>query len=163
MNAGTRDGETFDTLTSLTLVDSDGAISVRGRDTFRQSYRDGGLRDAIVVQATFELQPDDPKAIFERFTQSLKKRNATQPVSTRSVGCVFRNPPGDAAGRLIEEAGCKTLRLGGVEVSGLHANYFVNQGGGSAGDFLALMAEVRRRVREKSGVELEPEVKFWGF
>lgn len=163
MNAGTRDGETFEHLVSLTLVDRDGAIAVHGRDRFRATYRDGGLRDAIVVQATFELTPDDPKAIFERFSTSLKKRNATQPVSQRSVGCVFRNPAGDAAGRLIEAAGCKTLRIGGVEVSGMHANYFVNDGRGSAADFVALMGEVRKRVQERFGVELEPEVKFWGF
>lgn len=163
MNAGTRDGETFEHLVSLTLVDPDGRLEVLGKDRFRATYRDGGLRDAIVLQATFELTPDDPKAIFERFSASLKKRNATQPVSQRSVGCVFRNPAGDAAGRLIEVAGCKTLRIGGVEVSGMHANYFVNDGGGSAADFVALMGEVRSRVRARFGVELEPEVKFWGF
>lgn len=163
MNAGTRDGETFEHLVSLTLVDPDGRLEIVGKDRFRATYRDGGLRDAIVLQATFELTPDDPKAIFERFSASLKKRNSTQPVSQRSVGCVFRNPAGDAAGRLIEVAGCKTLRIGGVEVSGMHANYFVNDGGGSAADFVALMGEVRARVRARFGVELEPEVKFWGF
>ena len=163
MNAGTRDGETFDLLASLTVVEPDGSIAVRGPDRFQQRYRDGGLRDDIVVQATFALTPDDPNAIFERFSASLKKRNATQPVSQRSVGCVFRNPPGDAAGRLIEASGCKTLEIGGIEVSGLHANYFINRGSGSAAEFVALMQEVRRRVREQSGVELEPEVKFWGF
>jgi UDP-N-acetylmuramate dehydrogenase len=162
MNAGTRDGETFDRLVSLTVVESDGSIEVRGPDRFEATYRDGRLRGAIAVQATFALEPDDPKAIFERFSASLKQRNATQPVTQRSVGCVFRNPAGDAAGRLIDAAGCKTLRVGAIEVSGLHANYFVNHGAGSAADFVALMQEVQRRVRAESGVELEPEVKFWG-
>lgn len=163
MNAGTRDGETFDLLVSLTVVEPDGTIAVRRPEQFRHQYRDGGLGEAIALQATFALEPDDPKAIFERFTASLKKRNATQPVSQRSVGCVFRNPAGDAAGRLIEAAGCKTLQVGGIEVSGMHANYFVSNGSGTAAEFLALMQEVRRRVRDKFGVELEPEVKFWGF
>ena len=163
MNAGTRDGETFDHLVSLTLVEPEGRLDVRGKDRFRAVYRDGGLRDAVVLQASFELVPDDPKAIFERFSQSLKRRNATQPVSQRSVGCVFRNPAGDAAGRLIEAAGCKTLRAGGIEVSGQHANYFVNDGRGSAADFVGLMAEVKKRVHDRFGVDLEPEVKFWGF
>lgn len=163
MNAGTRDGETFDHLVSLTVVEPDGRIVVRGPEAFRAVYRDGGLGGAIVLQASFELTPDDPKAIFERFSQSLKRRNATQPVSQRSVGCVFRNPDGDAAGRLIEAAGCKTLRAGGIEVSGLHANYFLNEGSGSAADFVALMDEVRKRVRDRFGVDLHPEVKFWGF
>jgi UDP-N-acetylmuramate dehydrogenase len=163
MNAGTRDGETFDLLASLTVVDPDGRIEVRGPENFDQRYRDGGLHDAIVLSATFALVPDDPQAIFERFSASLKKRNATQPVSQRSVGCVFRNPPGDAAGRLIEAAGCKTIKVGAVEVSGLHANYFINTGSGTAADFLALMAQVRARVRDKFGIDLEPEVKLWGF
>lgn len=163
MNAGTRDGETFDLLRSLTVVEPDGTIAVWAPERFAATYRDGRLRGAIAVQATFELSPDDPQAIFERFSTSLKKRNATQPVSQRSVGCVFRNPAGDAAGRLIESAGCKTLRAGGLEVSGLHANYFVNDGGGSAADFVQLLQEVQRRVRAEHGVELEPEVKFWGF
>lgn len=163
MNAGTRDGETFDLLVSLTVVEPDGTIAVRGPDRFAHQYRDGGLAGAIALQATFQLEPDDPKAIFERFSASLKKRNATQPVAQRSVGCVFRNPAGDAAGRLIEAAGCKTLQVGGIEVSGMHANYFVSSGSGTAADFVALMAEVTRRVRDKFGVELQPEVKFWGF
>lgn len=163
MNAGTRDGETFDTLVSLTVVEPDGEIAVRGPDRFTPRYRDGGLGDAIAVQATFALVPDDPNAIFERFSNSLKKRNATQPVTRHSVGCVFRNPDGDAAGRLIEQAGCKTMRAGAIEVSGMHANYFVNDGGGTAADFMALLAEVRARVLNRFGVELEPEVKFWGF
>lgn len=163
MNAGTRDGETFELLSSLTTVTRDGDLRVFGREGFRPRYRDGGLGDEIVLQATFALTPDDPQAIFERFSASLKKRNATQPVTQRSVGCVFRNPPGDAAGRLIEVAGAKMLRIGNIEVSGLHGNYFINLGAGSAADFVALMEEVRRRVRERFGIELEPEVKFWGF
>lgn len=163
MNAGTRDGETFDTLVSLTVVEPDGTIAVRGRDSFQPVYRDGCLRDAIVVQATFHLEPDDPRAIFERFSASLKKRNATQPITQRSVGCVFRNPAGLAAGQVIEEAGCKTLRIGAIEVSGLHANYFINLGTGTAADFMAVMTEVQRRVRERNGIDLTPEVKFWGF
>jgi len=163
MNAGTREGETFDTLVALAVVGDDGTIQQLSREQCRPVYRDGGLDAAIVLSATWQLRPDDPKAIFERFAAALKRRNATQPVAQRSVGCVFRNPPGDAAGRLIEAAGCKTLRKGGIEVSGLHANYFVNSGTGTTADFLALMAEVEQRVQSEFGVHLEPEVKLWGL
>jgi UDP-N-acetylmuramate dehydrogenase len=163
MNAGTRDGETFEYLTSLGVVDAHGEIQVLPRERFRPRYRDGGLGDRIVVQASWELWEDDPKSIYERFSQSLKKRNATQPVTQHSVGCVFRNPPGDAAGRMIDAAGCKTMRVGGIEVSGLHANYFVNVGNGTCQDFLVLMEEVRKRVQQQFGVHLEPEVKLWGL
>jgi len=163
MNAGTRDGETFEHLVSLTVVEPDGRIAIRSQEDFQPRYRDGALGGAVVVQATFELAEDRPDAIFERFSASLQKRNASQPVTQRSVGCVFQNPEGDAAGRLIQEAGCKTLRRNGVQVSDKHANYFVNDDTGTAADFVALMDEVRSRVQQSFGVELRAEVKFWGF
>jgi UDP-N-acetylmuramate dehydrogenase len=163
MNAGTRDGEAFDHLVALTVLEADGELKLLRRDELQPRYRDGGLGERIVLQATWELHEDDPNAIFARFSESLRKRNATQPVSQKSVGCVFRNPPGDAAGRLIEAAGCKTMRVGDIEVSGMHANYFVNVGNGTGADFLALMAQVRDRVQKMFGVHLEPEVKLWGL
>lgn len=163
MNAGTRESETFDHLDSVTVLDAEGNLQVLGRGDLQPRYRDGGLGERVVLQATWELHEDDPGAIFARFSESLRRRNATQPVSQRSVGCVFRNPPGDAAGRLVEVAGCKTMRVGAVEVSGVHANYFVNRGGGTCADFLALMDQVRRRVQERFGIGLEPEVRIWGL
>lgn len=164
MNAGTRDGESFDRLISVTVVDveSGGELCVLARDQMRPVYRDGGLGSKIVVQATFELTRDDPREIYRRMEASLKRRNATQPVTEKCVGCVFVNPEGDAAGRLIEAAGCKTMRRGEIMVSGKHANYFVNAGGGTSRDFLALIEDVRERVNEKFGVVLVPEVKIWG-
>jgi UDP-N-acetylmuramate dehydrogenase len=162
MNAGTRDGETFEHLVSVTVVEPDGTIAVRGRAQLEPRYRDGRLGGAIVVQATFELEPDDPQAIFARFSASLKARNDSQPVTQRSVGCVFQNPPGDAAGRLIEAAGCKGLAVGGARVSDLHANFIVHDGSATAADIAALMLEVRARVAASSGVTLVPEVEWWG-
>lgn len=163
MNAGTRDGETFEHLVSLTVVAPDGRLRILGEGDFQPRYRNGGLGEAVVVQATFELEEDRSDAIFARFSASLQKRNASQPVTQRSVGCVFQNPEGDAAGRLIQEAGCKMLRRNGVTVSEKHANYFVNDDTGTAADFLALMDDVRGRVAAEFGVELHAEVKFWGF
>ncbi len=161
MNAGTRMGDTFEHLISLTVVDGSGEICVLGSDAFQPSYRDGGLGDRTVLHATFELQPDSPKAIFDRFESYLKGRNASQPVTERSVGCVFTNPEGDVAGRLIEASGCKLMRRGGISVSGKHANYFVNDGSGTSADFVALMEDVRARVRDEHDVDLVAEVKFW--
>lgn len=163
MNAGTRDGDTFEHLVSLTVVELDGRLGIRAREDLSPRYRDGCLEGAIVVQATFELEPDSPEAIFERFSVSLQARNKSQPVSQRSVGCVWQNPEGDAAGRLVEASGCKTMSVNGVQVSDRHANYFVNDNTGTAADFVALMYQVRSRVLDQFGVELEPEVKFWGF
>lgn len=163
MNAGTRAGETFEHLVSVTVVEPDGRLGVRSRDEMSPRYRDGCLGGAIVVQATFELSPDSSEAIYERFSASLQARNNSQPVTQRSVGCVWQNPPGDAAGRLVEASGCKEMRVNGVQVSAKHANYFVNDNSGTASDFVHLMNEVRGRVRSQFGVDLEPEVKFWGF
>ena len=161
MNAGTREGETFDRLVSLTVIEPSGEIRVLGRGDLEPRYRDGGLGARICVHATFELEEDDPKAIFGRFEEYLRYRNDTQPVTERSVGCVFQNPTGDSAGRLIERSGCKGWRRGGVSVSHKHANYFVHDGDGTTADFVALVHAVRDRVREESGVELELEVKRW--
>ena len=161
MNAGTREGETFDSLLSLTVVEPDGEIRVLPRADCEPRYRDGGLGERIVVHATFDLREDDPKEIYARFEHYLKFRNATQPVSERSVGCVFRNPSGDAAGRLIERAGCKMMRRGAIHVSGKHANYFVNDGDGTCADFVLLVDDVREKVRKEFGVELELEVERW--
>lgn len=163
MNAGTRDGETFDRLTSVTLVDANGQLVERTRAECSPVYRDGGLGGCVVLDATFALAKDDPRAIFDRFSVSLKKRNASQPVTMHSVGCVFRNPKGDAAGRLIEASGCKRLSVGDIQVSDVHANYFVNVGAGTCAQFRQLMAEVQKRVLDHSGIQLEPEVKSWGF
>ena len=162
MNAGTHDTETFEHLVSITVVNETGDLEVLARDQLQPSYRDGGLGEKIVVQATFELESDSPQAIFKRMETSLKRRNATQPVTEKCVGCVFRNPEGDAAGRLIESAGCKTLRRGGVAVSGRHANYFINEGSGTSQDFLALVRDVQDQVRAKFDVDLIPEVRIWG-
>jgi UDP-N-acetylmuramate dehydrogenase len=161
MNAGTRDGDTFAHLVSLLVINAAGEIEVWDRSRMRPRYRDGGLDGAVAVQATFELQPDDPDAIFARLQASLKRRNATQPVTEKSVGCVFQNPPDAAAAKLIDDAGCKLMRAGRLVVSAKHANYFVNEGGGSSRDFLLLVEMVQQRVRERFGVELVPEVKVW--
>lgn len=162
MNAGTRDTDTFERLVSVTVVDEQGQIRVLGKDQLAPSYRNGNLGEQIVVQATWELEEDDPQAIFTRMEASLKRRNATQPVTEKCLGCVFKNPEGDAAGRLIEAAGCKMLRHGHISVSGKHANYFINDGEGTATEFLELMREVQERVQADAGVELQPEVRIWG-
>lgn len=162
MNAGTRDGSTFDMIADVTLVDASGELRTLARSELTPRYRDGNLGGAVVVAATFELAPDAPSAIQARLEDSLKRRNATQPVAQRSVGCVFQNPTGAVAGALIDQAGCKLMRQGGISVSAKHANYFVNEGEGTAQDFLRLMATVQARVLERFAVRLEPEVRFWG-
>ncbi len=163
MNAGTKYGECFDTLESLRIIDAAGSLQTLERADCTPRYRDGGLGDALVTTATFALQPGNALEIQKRMESMLKERNRTQPVSERSCGCIFKNPEGGSAGRLIDAAGLKGSAVGDIEVSTKHANYFVNKGDGSARQLMELVERVRQRVREHSGVELELEVKLWGF
>jgi UDP-N-acetylmuramate dehydrogenase len=100
--------------------------------------------------------------VARRMTEFLREKRERQPLSEWSAGCVFKNPEGAEAGRLIDEAGCKHLKRGDVEVSGLHANFFINKGSGRASDFLALMDIVKERVLKLFGQELEAEIKVVG-
>jgi UDP-N-acetylmuramate dehydrogenase len=119
-------------------------------------------RDAVVAWAVLAFERGDPGAARERMQQRLVRRRETQPLAFPNAGSCFRNPPGDKAGRLIEAAGAKGLRVGGAEVSNLHANFIVNTGEASAADVAALLARVRRRVADRFGVELQLEVHFAG-
>jgi UDP-N-acetylmuramate dehydrogenase len=162
MNAGTRDGETFDHLHRLRVVFRHGEIADLDRGALHAVYRDGRLGDAWVLAATFALAPEPAEAIQARMDAALARRNATQPTAQKSLGCIFRNPPGDAAGRLIEAAGLKGERCGALVVSDRHANYFLNTGGGTAAELLALLDRIQRRVLDRFGVRLLPEIRFAG-
>jgi UDP-N-acetylmuramate dehydrogenase len=116
----------------------------------------------IVTRVSLRLRHEAPAAVKARLDAWLAQRGATQPLGPPSSGCVFRNPPGDHAGRLIDQAGGKGLAVGGARVSTLHANYILNEGDARAADVLALAEQVRRRVREHSGVILDMEVKLLG-
>jgi UDP-N-acetylmuramate dehydrogenase len=163
MNAGTHEASTFDRIVRLRIVDEHGAVQTLEKEQLHPVYRSGNLGQSIVTTATFELDEGDPKAIGERMDATLRRRNDTQPVTQRSVGCIFKNPPGLFAGKLIQDAGLKGERVGPIEVSPKHANYMVNLGGGTAAQMCELIDFVRQRVKETSGVELELEVKLWGF
>jgi UDP-N-acetylmuramate dehydrogenase len=114
------------------------------------------------VAAAFRVRESTREEVQSEVDRHLAKRARTQPLDVPSCGSVFKNPPGDFAGRLIEAAGLKGARVGGAEISELHANFIVNRGGASAADVLALIDQARRRVRERSGVELETEVRIVG-
>jgi UDP-N-acetylmuramate dehydrogenase len=116
----------------------------------------------VVVAATLGLRPGDRAAGEREIAEIVAWRRANQP-GGQNAGSVFTNPPGDSAGRLIDAAGCKGMRLGSAEVSSKHANFFQADAGGSADDVRALMETVRRQVRDHSGVDLHPETRLVGF
>jgi UDP-N-acetylmuramate dehydrogenase len=117
--------------------------------------------DDIMLAVRLELPSKPYSEILQGIRICNEKRRASQPLNQKSAGCIFKNPPGGSAGRMIDELGLKGHSVGDARVSDRHANFFVNAGHASAADMLALIADVRRRVRERYGVELEEEVIVW--
>lgn len=164
MNAGAHGWDVGATLAAIRMLSINGnGVDDVAAPRLGLDYRSSELSDDdIVVAATFEPQEEDPEAVRERMEGFRRHRAETQPGAASNAGSVFKNPPDDHAGRLVEAAGLKGFRVGGAEVSPLHANFFIAHPGSSANDVHALVAAVRRRVEEHSGILLEPEIRFVG-
>ena len=115
----------------------------------------------MITSVTFELEPRSEDEIFERMRVLLKRRTQTQPVTECSVGCIFKNPDDDSAGRLIQACGMKGERVGAIQVSTKHANFFINTGEGTYAQVHGLIERVRTHVQDYSGHVLELEVRDW--
>lgn len=162
-NAGSFGCEIGDVIRTVTVIDQEAEASILGREDLGFGYRSSGVPGgAIILSAHIVLKKDDPREVVKRINGFLQEKLGRQPISQPSAGCVFRNPQGAPAGKLIDEAGCKGMRRGDIEVSGLHANFFVNKGKGKASDFMGLMEDVRERVMKTFGVELETEIIIVG-
>ena len=163
MNAGAYGREWIDVLARYRFLTPDGDLVEKapepGEFHYRQSWLTGGR---VVLSATARLAAGDPIRIQAQVAEYRGKRGTSQPLSKRNAGCIFKNPPGLSAGRLIDQAGLKGLRIGDAEVSPEHANFLVNHGHATAAEFAELMARVRQRVQAIHGVDLEPEVELWG-
>lgn len=162
MNAGAYGREWIDVLVRYRFLTPEGDLVEKapepGEFRYRWSCLTGGR---VVLSATADLAEGDPARIRARVAEYREKRGTSQPLSKRNAGCIFKNPPGQSAGRLIDQAGLKGLRIGDAEVSLEHANFLVNHGRATAAEFAELMEVVRTRVLELHGVELEPEVEIW--
>jgi UDP-N-acetylmuramate dehydrogenase len=167
MNAGGHGRETVEVLRRawvLDLLDTDAPPTALERDVadLELEYRHSNLRPSeVVTAAEFTVTRDDPAACEARVAEIVRWRREHQP-GGQNAGSVFRNPPGDSAGRLIDAAGLKGLRVGGAVVSDKHANFFQADAGATARDVLDLVAEVQRRVAKATGVELVPELHVVG-
>ena len=160
MNAGAYGQEILDVLAWAEVVEADGALRRLERWEVEGGYRWSVLgRGRIVTCAELVLQAAEPEALKARVHEVIAKRRGALP-SEPNAGSIFRNPPGDHAGRLLDLAGCKGLRRGGAEVSRRHANVIVNAGGATAAEARRLVAEMAARVRERFGVKLELELKI---
>lgn len=163
MNAGAHGHAMQEIVTAVRVITPEGD-AVLDAPALHYAYRTSSLQRGplVVLEGTLQLTRGDPTAVQQRTEEWLRHRSATQPVGPPSSGCVFRNPEGDHAGRLIDLAGAKGLQQGGARVSEVHANYIVNVGNATAGDVLHLMHKVNALVVEKFGIHLEPEIRLLG-
>ena len=163
MNAGAYGGEWVQVLARYRFLTPEGDLVEKAPEAGEFRYRGSWFTPGhVVLSATARLAEGDPAGIRARMAEHRSKRGASQPVAKRNAGCIFKNPPGQSAGRLIEAAGLKGLRIGEAEVSPEHANFLVNHGRATPEDFAKLMARVREGVSRVHGVELQAEVEIWG-
>ncbi len=161
-NAGAFGGEIAAVLVSAEVLGPEGRVQEVGVDWFHFGYRTSRLQeggaDGIVLAAVFQLRPGDAEQLQAQAAEYTARRRRTQPAG-RSLGSTFKNPPGDYAGRLIEAAGLKGARVGDIVVSTQHANFFINEGQGTAADYAALVRRVQEEVARQFGVRLELEIE----
>ncbi|MGC9260182.1 MAG: UDP-N-acetylmuramate dehydrogenase [Phycisphaerae bacterium] len=161
MNAGGAFGDIGSAVAEVTVMDSYGEIFTRRRDDLVFAYRRSNINAKLILEALFELTPENPDRLTQRVKEIWMYKRNTQPLRDNSAGCIFRNPDGLSAGKLIDEAGLKGHRIGGAEISMQHANFIITRPGASSADVLALMDLVRQKVREQKGIVLESEVVIW--
>ena len=162
MNAGAYGREWVDVLVRYRFLTTEGEIIEKAPEPGEFRYRWSWLgAGRVVLSATARLVESDPQRIRALVAEYREKRGTSQPLSARNAGCIFKNPPGLSAGRLIDQAGLKGLRIGDAEVSQEHGNFLVNRGRASAGEFRELMDRVKAAVLDRHGVALEAEVEIW--
>jgi UDP-N-acetylmuramate dehydrogenase len=164
MNGGAYGRETKDALIEARAVDRQGRLHLLRNPDMGYRYRHSGVPvDYIFTEALFQGERGDPAVIAAEMDKVTESREATQPIKSRTGGSTFKNPPGRKAWQLIDAAGCRGLQVGGAQVSEMHCNFLINRGGATAADIEALGENVRRRVKENSGVALEWEIERIGI
>ena len=163
MNAGCYGSVTKDILQSVVAIDRTGRRQLMSLEDMQYSYRHcGAAKDLIFTEAVFEGTPDTPSAILARMDDITAKREGSQPIREKTGGSTFKNPEGHSSWKLIDEAGCRGLRVGGAQMSEQHCNFMINADGATAEDLEKLGETVRVRVLETQGVELQWEVRRIG-
>ncbi len=164
MNAGTREEGIGSRVASVTTLRPGEGLRRREGSEISWGYRSSSLApDEVVVECELSVKAADPYLLRGKMESSHTRRKKTQPLTLPSCGSVFKNPEGASAGQLIEAVGLKGARLGGAQISEVHANFIVNTGNATAHDVVALINLARSKVYEAYGIELQPEVRFLGF
>lgn len=163
MNAGWGGKSAGEAIETVSFLDPAGRARSRKAARCGFAYRASRFRESgeVILSAVFRTASEDPEKISRRMTKVLAERKASFPGSLPGAGSVFKNPPGDFAGRLIEEAGLKGVRIGGAVISPAHANFIVNRGGAGSKDVLRLIELARGRVMARFGIKLELEIEIW--
>lgn len=163
MNAGAYGKELKDVVAFVSLINGDGIIKEVARDNLQFEYRNLVLADAtVIVGAGFCLRRGSQADIRERISHIMVMRKTKHPLAYRSAGSVFKNPPNEPAGKIIDEVGLKGFRIGDAMVSKIHGNFIVNLGKATARDIIFLMDIIKKKVLEERGILLEPEIKIIG-
>ena len=165
MNAGAYDGEFKQVAVGVTCVDGEGRLVKVTPEQAEWGYRSSAIARNGLIVASVELQlhPGDPAAIQERMDDLACRRQDKQPLDKPSAGSTFKRPEGHFAGKLIQDAGMQGYQVGGAQVSTKHAGFVVNVGGATAVDVMTVIRDVQHAVSREFGVDLEPEVRLWGF
>ncbi len=162
MNAGAYSGEISDYLIDVDVIRDFELVRLK-KEECGFGYRTSSLTNDIVVRARFKFPSGDIEEMKKIRREILIRRNQTQPVNFPNAGSIFKNPPGNFAGKLIEDAGLKGVQIGGAQISEKHANFIINKGNATAKDVLELIKLAQSKVYEKFGVKLELEIRLIGF
>ncbi|UCF86204.1 MAG: UDP-N-acetylmuramate dehydrogenase [Desulfobacteraceae bacterium] len=163
MNAGAFGKEIGEKVKEIRVVNARGDVLVTKRSRLKFSYRALQIqKGSVIIGACLMVDKDTEEIVAQRIAGYMKKRKERQPLEFPSAGSIFKNPPNDYAGRLIEQVGLKGTKIGGAMISEKHANYIINTGGAKAKDILGLMCVAREKVRKETGITLEPEIQVIG-
>ena len=161
MNAGGKFGDIGALVSRVTVMDTSGQLFERTKDDLVFEYRHTNIAAKFILDATLELEEDDPERIQEKTKMIWMYKRNTQPLNSKNAGCIFKNPRGLSAGALIDQAGLKGLKIGSAEISTKHANFIVAHEGAKAEDVHKLIKIIREKVYEKNEILLETEVQIW--
>jgi len=160
-NAGTHSGNIGQWTLEATVMATNGEISQRNSDELVFGYRQSNLDDLVILEASCQLEEDNPRELAQRMQKYWIVKKASQPLGHQCAGCVFKNPRGVSAGELIDRSGLKGTRIGGALVSDRHANFIIAEPECTSQDVLRLIELVRGQVRDRMGVDLELELEIW--
>ena len=160
-NSGSRHGDIGQFVKSVTVVTANGKRLTQQAEELSFEYRYSSVNALVILEAEFQLQEDDPDEITRRLRKLWVMKKASQPLTFQSAGCIFKNPRGLHAGKLIEEAGLKGTRIGNAEISDRHANFIITHKEATANEVLQLIELARTKVAEELGVDLETEIEIW--